>query len=93
MPLCILVMQFGVLYELAFEFCSSKIRVFKEVWPGESNKLSFSIQKIMYAFLVCVLFMSKLTMFSSRICILPNKVICFEGYHLQSIAIAKHLRA
>ena len=52
MPLCILVMQFGVLYELAFEFCSSKIRVFKEVWPGESNKLSFSIQKIMYAFLV-----------------------------------------
>ena len=24
-------MQFGVLYKLAFEFCSSKIRVFKEI--------------------------------------------------------------
>ena len=92
MPLCILVMQFGVLYELAFEFCSSKIRVFKEVWPGESSKLSFSIQKIMYAFLVWRVICVK-TMFSSIICILPNKVICFKGYHLQSIAIAKHLRA
>ena len=56
MLLCILLcsLEFYINWRLNSVLLKSGSSKRLMVWPGESNKLSFSIQKIMYAFLSLV---------------------------------------